>query len=154
GRAPGLSQTRRTVAAASVPVLRRVERDVLRHARKLYATSAASRDDIAAAAKRNDVRVLPIPVDTRRFAPASEWPPGRPVVAFVGRGNDPRKNVGLLIEGARRLPDVHVLLAGVVPNESLPPNVEALGTVDDVAAVLRRATIFVLPSRQEGFGIA
>jgi hypothetical protein len=57
GRAAGLSRSRRTLAAANVPILRGLERDVLRHARRLYATSAASRDDIAAAAKRNDVRV-------------------------------------------------------------------------------------------------
>jgi glycosyltransferase involved in cell wall biosynthesis len=154
GRATGLSRMRRTAAAVSVPLLRGLERDVLRHARRLYATSVASRDDVAEAAERDDVHILPIPIDVRRFAPASDWPPAQPVIVFVGRGDDPRKNVGLLIEGARLLPDVRVVLAGTRPNGPLPPNVEALGTVADVAAVLRDATLFVLPSRQEGFGIA
>src|SRR5206468_7421311 len=106
GRAAGLSRARRSAAAASLPVLSRLERDVLRHARRLYATSAASRDDVGEAAKREDVGILPIPIDVERFAPAPGWPPPQPVVVFVGRGDDPRKNIGLLIEAARHLPDV------------------------------------------------
>jgi glycosyltransferase involved in cell wall biosynthesis len=35
----------------------------------------------------------------------------------------------------------------------LPDRVEATGPVRSVAPHLRRATLFVLPSRQEGFGI-
>jgi len=154
GRAAGLSRARRTAATASLPLLRRLERDTLRHARRLYATSVASRDDISEAAERDDVRILPIPVDVGHFAPVPDWPPAEPVLVFVGRADDPRKNVGLLIDCARRLPDVRVLLAGTPPNGPLPPNVALLGAVDDVGAVLRQATLFVLPSRQEGFGIA
>jgi glycosyltransferase involved in cell wall biosynthesis len=154
GRATGLPRLRRTATSLSSPILRRLERDVLRRARRLYATSAASRDDIAEAAGRDDVRVLPIPVDVERFAPTADWPPEQPVVAFIGRGDDPRKNIELLIEAARRMPDVRVLLAGRRPTVALPANVEALGEVPDVATVLREATLFVLPSWQEGFGIA
>src|SRR4029079_15638079 len=106
------------------------------------------------AAGRDDVRILPIPVDVERFAPAPAWPPAEPVIAFVGRGNDPRKNVGLLVEAARRLPDVRIVLAGIPPDGPLPANVSAVGVVRDIATVLARATLFVLTSRQEGLGIA
>jgi glycosyltransferase involved in cell wall biosynthesis len=153
-RATGMPRMRRGAAVVGLPLLRQLERDVLRHARRLYATSLASRNDIAEAAQRDDVGILPIPIDTGRFLPSSEWPPAQPVIAFVGRGDDPRKNVGLLIEAARRLPEVRVVLAGTRPKGPLPRNVDALGTVTDVAAVLRDATLFLLPSRQEGFGIA
>ena len=153
-RSSGLPRMRRTAAAVSIPILRRIEREVLRRARRLYATSAASRTDIAEAVGRDDVCILPIPVDVQRFAPAPDWPPARPSLVFVGRGDDPRKNIGLLVEAARRLPDVRVVLAGTPPNGPLPANVEALGAVPNVPAVLAGATLFVLPSRQEGFGIA
>jgi len=154
GRSAGLPRAHRAAAAVGFPVLRALERDVLRNARRLYATSASSRDDVAEAAGRDDVRILPIPVDVERFAPAPAWPPVEPVIAFVGRGNDPRKNVGLLVEAARRLPDVRIVLAGIPPDGPLPANVSAVGVVRDIATVLARATLFVLPSRQEGFGIA
>jgi glycosyltransferase involved in cell wall biosynthesis len=154
GRATGLPRMRRAAAAVGSPLLRAIERDVLRGARRLYATSAASRNDVAEASGRGDVGILPIPIDSERFAPAARWPPSKPMIVFVGRSDDPRKNVGLLIEAARRLPDVRVVLAGTPPNGWLPPNVEAVGAVANVASVLSDATLFVLPSRQEGFGIA
>src|SRR5207249_3290670 len=116
GRATGLSGMRRTAAAVGLPLLRAMERDVLRRARRLYATGAASRHDVAEASGRDDVGILPIPIDVQRFTPAPRWPPSEPMIVFVGRSDDPRKNVGLLIEAARRLPDVRVVLAGTPPN--------------------------------------
>jgi glycosyltransferase involved in cell wall biosynthesis len=100
------------------------------------------------------VLILPIPVDVERFAPTLPQPPAEPTIVFVGRSDDPRKNVGLLLAAARQLPEVRIVLAGSPPGGPLPANVSALGVVPDIAAVLARATLFVLPSRQEGFGIA
>jgi glycosyltransferase involved in cell wall biosynthesis len=154
GRCAGLTATRRAAAAVGLPVLRALEREVLRKARRLYATSASSRDEIAEAAGRDDVRILPIPVDLARFAPTLPRPRAAPTIVFVGRGDDPRKNVGLLLAAARQLSEVRIVLAGSPPNGPLPANVSAVGVVTDVAAVLARATLFVLPSKQEGFGIA
>lgn len=153
GRAPGLSRGRRAAFAASLAPLRALERKVLRGADALYATSAASRAEVAAAAGREDVGILPIPVDLELFTPAGGRPP-RQTALFVGRADDPRKNVALLLAAARLRPDVEFELAGTPPREALPPNVTALGPVGDLPAVLRRASVFVLPSRQEGFGIA
>ena len=45
------------------------------------------------------------------------------------------------------------LLIGAPPAQ-VPDRVEATGPVPSVAGHLRRATLFVLPSWQEGFGIA
>lgn len=164
GRAPGLTPLHRLVAGASIPWLARLEQTVLAGAAALYATSPASRAEVAAASGRNDdeVGILPIPVDAEQFVPAdeSEWTQalGAPSLVFVGRADDPRKNVSLLLEAFSELrrthPDARLRLVGSGASLPTPPGVEAVGHVEDVAAELRRAAIFVLPSRQEGFCIA
>ena len=162
-RGPGLPPHRRAAAALSLPAIRSIERRVLRGARALYATSAVSRTLVAAAAGRppSDVSVLPIPIDASRFAPANDpdWHDalGGPVLTFVGRADDPRKNIGLLLDAfeiiRREFPSACLRLVGRGPQAPVPTGVEVLGFVPDVAAELRRAAIFVLPSLQEGFGI-
>jgi glycosyltransferase involved in cell wall biosynthesis len=163
GRAPGLPRWRRRAAAASIPALERLERDVLARSAALFATSPASRADIAAAAERSqdDVGLLRIPVDADRFAPApdDDWRRAlaAPVLVFVGRANDPRKNLPLLLAAFQEVraghPRAQLRLVGEPPVGPVPAGVEIVGPVADVAAELRRASILVLPSRQEGFGI-
>jgi glycosyltransferase involved in cell wall biosynthesis len=144
GRRELLDPPRRLLAGASIGAV--------------YAISPASRDAIAKASGRRDVGILPIPVDVDRFSPASDQAWAAAVTArkivFVGRADDPRKNIGLLLGAARRLPDFRFVLAGTPPtNADIPSNVDALGRVEDVADVLRQGAMFVLPSLQEGFGI-
>ncbi len=159
GRRPGLRRSRRAAIRVNAPVLRRLERRVLRGASRVYATSAWSRGSVARAGglAEDDVGILPLPVDLDAFAPASEeeWRRTleRPVLAFVGRADDPRKNVSLLLDALPLLPGVRALLVGAPPNGTLPDRVEATGPVPDVAVELRRASLFVLPSHQEGFGL-
>jgi phosphatidylinositol alpha 1,6-mannosyltransferase len=76
------------------------------------------------------------------------------VLAFVGRADDPRKNVRLLLDAAALLPGARVRLIGDAPRGPLPPHVEATGRVASVAEHLRSASLCVVPARQEGFGIA
>lgn len=160
-RVDRLKPARRIAHAVNAPVLRRLERRVLEQADAVYGISPASRDALASAGRRDDVGVLPIPVDVERFRPGPDdiWESGlaEPMVVFVGRGDDPRKNAPLLLNAwettRRELPAAHLTLVGRTPPEPLPPGVSALGEVDDVARVLRRAALFVLPSLQEGFGI-
>jgi glycosyltransferase involved in cell wall biosynthesis len=161
GRRRGLGMLRRAAFGLSLPTVRRLERDVLRGARRVYATSTGSRDAIARASGLTDVDVLPIPVDIDRFTPEPDetWIARleRPVLAFVGRAWDPRKNVSLLLEALpilrRRIPDARLRLIGEPPAGALPDGVEVTGAVADVAPHLRTASLFVLPSHQEGFGI-
>ncbi len=164
GRAAGLGRLSRAAFELSLPPLRRLERDVLRGATRLYATSPASRQGIAAAGGLDPERVgiLPIPVDLERFAPEDDetWLArlAAPVLAFVGRADDPRKNVQLLLDAFPQirasLPEARLRLIGRAPLGPLPAGVEATGPVDSVAEHLRTASLFVLPSWQEGFGIA
>jgi len=140
-----------------------LERKVLRGAARLYATSPSSRVEVAdiAGVPSSDVGILPIPVDIDRLQPApdEEWRDAvsQGVLAFVGRADDSRKNVPLLLEAFAELrrsrPEARLRLVGRPPLGPLPPGVEATGEVSDVGVELRRAAIFVLPSRQEGFGI-
>lgn len=133
---------------------------MLRGAKRVYATSHGSRDAIAAAAGI-EVEILPIPVDLDRFTPIAddEWRAQleQPVLVFVGRAWDPRKNVALLLEALpllrQTIPGATLRLVGEPPRGALPDGVEVIGKVDDVAGHLRTASLFVLPSHQEGFGI-
>ncbi len=80
-----------------------------------------------------------------------------PTVVFVGRGDDPRKNVRLLLDAwpaiRETLPGARLKLVGRPPLTPLPAGVEPAGAVSSVADALRTASLFVLPSLQEGFGI-
>jgi glycosyltransferase involved in cell wall biosynthesis len=164
-RLPGLPRSRRAALRVNAPLLRRMERDVLRGARAVYAISPYSRHALAAAAglPAERVRSIPIPIDFEEFPPEPDdvWSARleAPVISFVGRAGDPRKNLGLLL-GAfvilrERFPKARLRLIGEPPPASarLPAGVDVVGRVPSVAQELRASTLFVLPSLQEGFGI-
>ncbi|HEY8704601.1 MAG TPA: glycosyltransferase family 4 protein [Gaiellaceae bacterium] len=167
GRRTSLPVSRRAALAVSTSTLRRLERRVLRGAAAVYATSPASRTAVAEAAglPEDGVSILPIPVDTERFTPLpdDEWERRleQPVVIFVGRASDPRKNIGLLLAAFARLrervPGARLRLVGEPPSTRLLAGVgdavEVVGAVHAIEPHLREAALFVLPSRQEGFGI-
>ena len=104
GRRHGLDRLRRTAHGLGAPVAHRLESSTLSHARVLWAISDATRRALAAVADRREqeVRVVPIPVDAQHFTPLpdEEWERelSRPQLVFVGRANDPRKNLPLLLE--------------------------------------------------------
>jgi glycosyltransferase involved in cell wall biosynthesis len=158
-----LPWSRRVAATINSPVLRRIERDVLRRAEAVHATSISSRAEIAEASglAESEIRLLPIPVDTTAFAPVSDdcWRENlrAPTLVFVGRATDPRKNVSLLLRAFRgirkTMPEARLVLVGIPPHCALPDGATALGYVSDLPRVLAASTLFVLPSLQEGFGI-
>ena len=119
-----------------------------------------------------DAVVVPNGVRTRRFAaaaPRPEWcgTPERPVLASVGRLDEPRKGLAVLLAALPRLraavPGVRLLLAGhggTAALRGLDPrdaaHVELLGPVgeEDKAALLRSADAYVAPhTGGESFGI-
>jgi glycosyltransferase involved in cell wall biosynthesis len=160
GRRPGLRPSRRLAIRLNAPVLRPLERRVLRGAARVYGISPSSAASVARAGglAEQDVGVLPIPVDLDSFTPATDeaWRASieQPVLAFVGRADDSRKNSQLLLDALALVPEAHALLIGSPPRGPLPERVEATGIVPSVAPHLRRATLLVMPSFQEGFGIA
>jgi len=140
GRRPGLRASRRLALRVNAPILQQLERRVLQGAEHVYATSPWSRASVARAGRLREeaIGILPIPVDLDAFAPAPD---------------DTRKNVRLLLDALPSIPGARALLIGAPPAQ-VPDRVEATGPVASVAGHLRRATLFVLPSWQEGFGIA
>ena len=159
GRLPGLLPFAPVGARLERAGARALERRVLRGARRVFATSAWSRDTIAEATEIDAaaIRILPLPVDFDAFAPRADeqWLArlAQPVLAFVGRADDPRKNVDLSLDAAQLVPGARVRLIGAPPRGRVPEGVEVVGSVESVAPHLRTASLLVLPSRQEGFGI-
>jgi glycosyltransferase involved in cell wall biosynthesis len=160
---PGLPWSRRVAAMINGPYLRRIERDVLRRAAAVHATSVSSRTELAEASglDEHEIGILPIPVDTAKFAPVLDdrWRDGlaAPTLLFVGRATDPRKNVSLLLRAfaliRRSLPEARLTLVGTPPARPLPEGATALGYVAELPPVLASSTLLLLPSLQEGFGI-
>lgn len=117
-----------------------------------------------------DIRYAPPGVDAKLFNPLPERPSAaNPYILCVGRLDDPRKNIGVLLNAFMRLPSnlSHVQL--VTAGSGRPPPdywalVEAMGLQDRVRHVLRpetdelvklyqQATVFALSSDEEGLGV-
>lgn len=67
-----------------------------------------------------------------------------------------QKGFDTLVDAVRRLPGTHLTLAGEGTERAqlTAPHVTLLGAVDDIPARLARASVFAMPSRWEGFGLA
>ena len=116
------------------------------------------------------VRFAPPGVDTDRFIPPSERSLRPGYILTVGRLDDPRKNVELLLEAYallhRRMPSVpDLVLAGWTgPGGVFWNRVAELGLTsrirfvekpsrEDLARLYQDATVFALSSDEEGFGL-
>lgn len=161
---------------ASLGLGERLERRLLADATKVYAMSEYTRARVLDIHRLppSDVDVLLHP-PSRAFLDALRRLGGAvarvarrttemPSLLFVGRADDPRKNLALLFDACRILHagDVEVRLTVVGPHTArwaqaqiLPPNTDLLGPVDidRLAALYLSHDVLVLSSRQEGFGI-
>jgi phosphatidylinositol alpha-mannosyltransferase len=117
-----------------------------------------------------DAVLIPNGVDVARFAGATPMPgrPSAPTVVFLGRIDEPRKGLAVLLEAlpelVRLVPDVRLLVAGpgdaddvreAVP-ASLRDRVELLGMVsdDDKPRVFASGHVYCAPNTHgESFGI-
>jgi phosphatidylinositol alpha-mannosyltransferase len=118
-----------------------------------------------------DAVVIPNGVDTSTFTnakPMFGWPGANQSLVFLGRGDEPRKGLSVLVEAypeiRRQHPQVRLLIAGPgEPDDTLKKlsredraSVTVLGMVasQDKASVLASGTIYVAPNTGgESFGI-
>ena len=118
-----------------------------------------------------DAVVIPNGVDVSTFTnakPMFGWPGANQSIVFLGRGDEPRKGLSVLVEAypeiRRQHPQVRLLIAGPgEPDDTLKKlsredraSVTVLGMVapQDKASVLASGTIYVAPNTGgESFGI-
>ena len=110
-----------------------------------------------------DAVLIPNGVHVDRFAtaePLPGWPRAGGALGFVGRVDEPRKGLSVLLDAlallSRSHPDVQLLVAGPGTVRALPANVTMLGQVSDEvkAQVFRSVDVFVAPNTGgESFGI-
>lgn len=123
------------------------------------------------ASRTLDLRYVPPGVNAKLFHPLKYRELARdPYILCVGRFNDPRKNIGLLLEAYAQLPDalrkeVRLVLAGSSgPPDAFWRRAHALDLRDRISFVdepdqntlvhlYQRASVFALPSDEEGFGV-
>ncbi|MDQ6893945.1 MAG: glycosyltransferase family 4 protein [Acidobacteriota bacterium] len=165
------SRFERGVAAIRLGAEAALERLHVRRADRVVATSAHSARRIVAdyGIPPDRIRVVPEPIDLARWSaalgPARGVERAVPSVLCVAHLY-PRKNVDALLEAFARIRSRAMLrIAGTGPEAEalgrraarpdLAGRVELLGHVsfDALVAEYRRAEVFCLPSRQEGFGI-
>ena len=127
GRRPGLPASRRLAIRVNAPGA-----EPARAARPAEARAVSTRPRRGAAraspARADSTRsasgILPIPVDLDAFSPAPDDGVAEddraPVLAFVGRADDSRKNVRLLFDALPLLPGARLLLIGSPPRGPAP----------------------------------
>ncbi|MDQ1711454.1 MAG: hypothetical protein QOE45_904 [Frankiaceae bacterium] len=150
-----------TVTPASLRYRTLVPRALRRGALALALTNAGAAD----LRERYDlpeerVMVTPLGVGEQWFAPPGARPPGLPseYLLFVG-SLEPRKNLPVLLDAVRRLPDAPPLVLagppGWGPAVESAPGVLTPGYLagERLVAAVAHASALVLPSRYEGFGL-
>ena len=144
-------------------------RNVVRSASRLIAISDFVNEDL----KKHfhvDGQVMPLPVDTSKFRPLDEGQINDPVVLCTASLKVSRKRVSLLVKAFERLiekrPDVSLILSGhtdAATNMMLLHSVHAragksiriigVGREMGLPDLYRKATLTVLPSINEAFGL-
>jgi len=159
---------RRLIDRAIVgPVQRKMERKILARSTRFMTVSNYARDTlIAAGGTAGNFATVPVPVDCNFFSPRDQVPAAK--IGFAGRADDPRKNIGLLLQAFRiiaaRDPEAELRLTGDA-TPKLQQMIATLGISDRVvwsgwldraglAEFYRSLDVFVFPSAKEGLGIA
>jgi glycosyltransferase involved in cell wall biosynthesis len=151
------------------PATRAIEKWIFNRATKIFTESRYSLGVIARTygIPSHKLIYLPYPVDLALQQPGTAVIKGR-YILFVGRVDDPRKNVTMLINAfaAMHVSDVRLVLAGRFREDGLVARrirdagigdrVILPGFVDDALLqnLLAHAHVFVMPSLQEGLGNA
>lgn len=157
----------------SKPFLERIETQIYDNASVIYVLSEYTASNVVAACDidRSDFEIVPYPVDSEVFSPTPETrtdTTDEPLVLFVGRYNDPRKNIPILLEAFARVKaavlDARLQLIRADPDAELVPLTTDFGIKsavdfldhvpnDDLPQYYRAADVFAIPSHQEGLAV-
>ena len=140
----------------------------LRSVDHVFALSEYTRSQLSAMVPEDKLSVAGPGVDTASFHP-SEPQPDDGCLLSVGRFGDPRKNVRLLLKAYQKLREImpsapRLLLVGEHPRPedwakavawdiAAYVDVHVNATPEELPSLYRRASLFVLPSNEEGLGI-
>jgi glycosyltransferase involved in cell wall biosynthesis len=153
----------------SLPLIAYFEGLIFKKAHKILVLSKYTKDMILKKYRITESKIIvaPSPIDTDIFSPYRNDHEGIRIL-FVGRINDPRKNVSMLMNAFSKLKnerdDVELWLVGEEPSENLKnlasqlnisENVKYFKDVphDEIVNFYQSCDIFALPSYQEGLGI-
>jgi glycosyltransferase involved in cell wall biosynthesis len=154
---------RHAVAVLIMRVRSRAQTGDSRRATRVIAPSSAFAGELARdyGVDPGRIRVIPDPIDTQRFHPAPKpAPAARPRILFVSR-LAVRKGVEMVAELARRMPDVDMTVVGH-PSlwsdysgllDGLRAEIHGETGADEVAELMRAATLLIVPSHYEPFGL-
>ncbi len=149
--------------------LQTMENRVLEKCAVLLLQSLYAKESVArAGVKVRKEKIVPVGVDTNFYKPDEKR--SKDYILFVGRFNDQRKNISVLLNAYRMLkernmkPLPKLKLVGANPSEAvlnlvaqlhLHDEVEFSGNVEieSLPKFYQGARLFVLPSTQEGLGI-
>ncbi len=172
---PAWPEMRDGVISTRPPMVTRLKRRVKREIWQLQhrianaiilSTPAAMEKMDDPSALQSKIHVIPYGIDTAQFSTSTL--PSSPAIVFAGH-LAPHKGIFVLLDAFRivteALPDCRLILAGVAPDEDAirricgsfpdPSRVELLGHVPhaELPAVMRRGTVFCVPSFGEPFGL-
>lgn len=137
-----------------VPLMTLLEIMNIKRSDYVYAVNRELKNNIDRLYKVN-CNILLWGINQSIFKPGAKYTRNTiPKIITVTSGNNRRKNLFNLIEACRNL-NVELRLTNC-PYHKLPQNVVNLGRISDKQLVeeLQNADLFVLPSKQESFGIA
>ncbi len=161
------SVLRRAWSSLMLPIAERYERRALKASDSIFALSEYTRATVEAIGGPRKVVLAPCGVDTNLFRPAVR--PDGDYILCVARFSDARKNVRLLLDAyallrqkAETVPDLYLI--GDPPSEASQLQLQTLALAqkvhwlgpkpgEELAALYRNASFFVLSSNEEGLGI-
>lgn len=153
-----------------MPPDRFVVRSAIRHADRCVAHSEFTAD-IVRRYYGVQPAVIPVPVDLDAYTPKAGAASGRPIVLCMAAFDERRKGLRVLVDAftllKRELPDALLRLSGRLPDElrrevidGLPEPVKrdieilGMGSVADLPRLYREASVTVVPSMWEAYGMA
>jgi polysaccharide biosynthesis protein PslH len=135
---------------------RAIETHLSRYCDLVLPISDVDREKLAAANPGLATATIPSPVDTERYRPAAELPPGKEIVFVGGMGYGPNRDAvtwfvkEVLPFVLARHPDARFTAVGEKPPEWFAehsPHVQGPGFVPDERVYIERGRVFVAPIR-------